>query len=195
MHEAWCWLSNNSPQLQAVGSIFAVLVAVALGFVALRQARAADAQARAAKIQAEAARAQVEAANRQIETSLIIGDTQTSPNISITNGAGPGGVTFRDSMAILNNGFGTAHELKLRYRDESVNNAITLQYDRLVTDDSVGAQFDLSRGVASGFRLTYRTMFDSEYALEFEWHPTNFVPLNQKVRLVRRGYHVSAIIS
>lgn len=195
MHELWCWLGNNSSQLQAVGSIAAVLVALALGFVALRQARAADAQARAAKIQAEAARAQVEAANRQIETSLIIGDTQTSPNISITNSCGPSGVTFRNSMSILNNGFGTAHELKLRYRDESVGNAITLQYDRLVTDDSVGAQFDVGRGVASGFRLNYRTMFDSEYALEFEWHPTDFVPLNQKVRLVRRGYPVSAIIS
>jgi hypothetical protein len=190
----WCWLGSNSSQLQAVGSIAAVLVAIALGFVALRQARAADAQAIAAKIQAGAARAQVESANRQIETSLIIGDNQTSPNISITNDSDLGGMTFRDHLSILNNGFGTAYKLSLQYRDQSAGNAISLKHDRLVIKDSMDVQFDLSRGVTSGFRLTYRTMFDTEYALEFELHPTQLVPINQQVRLVSRGYPVSTLI-
>jgi hypothetical protein len=69
MHGLWCWLGNSSSQLQAIGSIAAVLVALALGFVANRQARAADAQA-------SAARAQVAAANRQTEKNLLIADRQ-----------------------------------------------------------------------------------------------------------------------
>jgi hypothetical protein len=40
--------------------------------------------------------------------------------------------------------------------------------------------------------LSYKTMFDSEYLLEFQWHPTSYIPINQKLRLVRRGYAVSA---
>jgi hypothetical protein len=152
MQEVWYGLGRYSSQLQAIGSIGAVVVAIALAGVAIRQAKAADAQAKAAKIQADAARAQVEAAKQQIETSLIIGDTQTSPNLSITQGQGPSGMTWSDSMSILNNGLGTAHELKLQYRDEAAGSEIPLRYDRLVKDDSVEGKFDLGRGVASGFQ-------------------------------------------
>lgn len=187
----WCWLGSNSSQLQVLGSIGAVLVALALGFVALRQAKAADAQAKAAGAQVNAANAQVKAANQQIETALVIGDTQTSPNIFITNADGPGGTIWNDAMSILNNGLGTAHDLRLRYNDQAVGNEISLRNDRLVKNDSVEGKFDLSRGIASGFQLSYKTMFNSEYLLEFQWHPTSHIPINRNLQLVKRGYSFS----
>jgi hypothetical protein len=189
MHQFWCWLGNNSSQLQAIGSVFAVIVAIALAVVAVRQAIAANAQAKAAEIQATAATAQVAAANRQIETSLIIGDTQTSPNISITPAMQHQAVV-KETMAILNNGNGTATDVKLHYRDQSVGNEISLNNDVLVVRDSLPARFDDSRAAKSGFRLTYRTAFGTRYALDFDWHVSSSRPINLKLSVISREFPV-----
>lgn len=180
MQGFWCWLGANSSQLQAIGSIGAVLVAAALGIVAFRQARAADAQAEAARAQVEAANRQVEAANRQIETSKIIADRQSSPNISITP-AVRGGVIVNNSMAILNNGSGSAEDLRLCYRDESIDHEIPLNVRVLVVRDSLEVRFDGSRGAQSGFRLSYMTPFGTHYALEFEWNGNISRSVNERL--------------
>lgn len=177
MRELWCWLGSNSSQLQAVASVLAVLVASALGYVAIRQARAADAQA-------DAARAQVKAANRQIETSVLIADRQTSPNISIT-AATRGGVIVSDAMAILNNGSGSAKDLHLRYRDESVAYEIPLNNHVLVVRDSLEVRFDGKRGAASGFRLTYTTALGTRYAFEFRWNGNISRAVDEKLTEIR----------
>jgi hypothetical protein len=54
MSRLWCWLGNSTSQLQALGSIGAVFVAVALGCVAVRHRPRADAQADAATAQVDA---------------------------------------------------------------------------------------------------------------------------------------------
>jgi type II secretory pathway pseudopilin PulG len=188
----WCWFEGNSSQLQAIGSIGAVIVAGALGVVAVRQARAADEQAKAAKEQAEAAKLQVEAARKQIETSMLISDTQTEPNISITAHRNRDNEIVKDTLAILNNGGGTAHGLKLRYRDQSSDFEIPLPVDRLVMRDSFAMPLNVSRAAKSGLSLSYKTSFNSQYELEFGWNGNIQSPISQKLRLICRGYPISS---
>src|SRR4051794_2355421 len=111
----WYWLGNNSSQLQAVAGLLAVIVAMAVGFVAFRQAEAAGEQAVSAKAQAETAAAQTEAVRQQVAASKqqlnimwMIADTQTQPHISMTPSAGKGGEIIQQSITFLNNGSGTA---------------------------------------------------------------------------------------
>ena len=185
----WDWLRYNSVQLQtlgslaqALGSVAAVLVAMLLGFVAWRQARAADAQASAANTQAEAAKT-------QISTSLFIADKQVSPNFSIT-AAVRGGIIVRNSIAILNNGFGSAREVKLSYRDSMPNPEIVLGNSTLVVRDSIGVSIDEDRARNSGLTLTYSTVFGTKYALDFEWDATASRPINEKIRVLHSQFKI-----
>jgi hypothetical protein len=185
MHDFWYRLGVNSAQLQAVGSVAAVIVAIALCIVAVRQAIAANSQAKAAK-------AQVEAANRQIIASYIVGDIQTSPNISIAP-AMLNGVIIPQQMAILNNGSGTASHVKLHYRDQAIENEIGLNNDVLVFRDSLPARFDNSRATQSGFRLTYQTAFGTKYTVDFEWNVTSSRAINQRLILLSRDFSVLSL--
>jgi hypothetical protein len=177
MHELWSWFGNNSSQLQAIGSIAAAFAAAALCVVAVRQARAADAQANAAL-------AQVTAANRQTATSILIADKETSPNISITAAQTRDGILVKDAFVILNNGTGPANDVKLAYRDQNIDSAFQLRNDVLVVRDSLEVRFDGVRGAHSGFRLTYSTLFGTQYALEFEWNGNSSRSVNEKLTVV-----------
>jgi hypothetical protein len=177
MRELWWWFGNNSSQLQAIGSIAAAFAAAALCVVAVRQAHAADAQA-------SAALAQVAAADRQTATSILIADKQTSPNISITAAQARDGILIKDAFAMLNNGNGTAKDVKLTYRDQNIDSEIQLRNDVLVVRDSLEVRFDGARGAQSGFRLTYSTQFGTRYALEFQWNGNSSRPVNEKLIVV-----------
>jgi hypothetical protein len=194
MHHFWSWLGSNTGQLQAVGSIGAVIAAVALVIVAIKQALAANAQADAARIQADAARAQVDAAKQQIQTSLVIADIQTSPNIYVWIPSGPSGAVIRDALLITNNGAGTASNLNLEYRDNNIDREIPIQDNRLAPGGKIIVQINPSRGVASGFRLTYKTMFLSVYELRFDWSLTQAVPLNPVLHLTELGHYIPPIV-
>ncbi len=182
MQEYWVWLYYNSTQLQtigslsqAVGSVAAVIVAIALAVVAWKQARAADAQA--------------EAARAQIPTSLYIADIQTSPNISITQ-------VVRDRriiggrVVILNNGFGSAKEITLAYRDPNSANEVLLANSTLVVRDSLEAVIDETRAQVSGLTLTYSTNFGTRYELDFGWDRIAHRSTNEKLRPVARRFDV-----
>lgn len=177
MHELWYWFGNNASQLQAIGSIAGAFAAAALCVVAVRQARAAHAQANAAL-------AQVAAANRQTATSILIADKQTSPNISLTAAKTRDGILVKDAFVVLNNGTGTASDVKLTYRDHNIDSEFQLRNDVLVVRDSLEVRFDGARGAHSGFRLTYSTLFGTRYALDFEWNGNNSRPVNEKLTVV-----------
>jgi hypothetical protein len=188
MQEFWNWLHDNSIQLQtfggltqALGSAAAFAVAIVLACVAKRQARAADAQAEAAETQAKAAEV-------QISTSLFIADRQASPNISITAAVSRDGILIKDKIAILNNGFGTASEVKLIYRDSKANSDVPLSSSTLVVRDSMSASIDGSRAGSPGLTLSYSTAFGTKYALEFDWESTSFRSVNEKLIIVESRF-------
>jgi hypothetical protein len=184
----WCWFGNNSSQVQAIAGVFTVLVAMALGYVAIRQARAADAQAGAARLQAEAA-------VRQIKTSILIADKQTSPHFSITAAQTREGVLRRNTIAIRNNGSGGAAGLKFEYRDGAVGNEIALGASVLVVGDSIPVPFDEARGAQSGFRLTYSTIFGSRYALEFRWNGRDSNAVDERLVLLVAAWEADSVFN
>lgn len=114
----WCWLANNSSQLQSIGSVFAAIAAAVLIIVALRQARAANAQAEAAKVQAKAAEAQATVAKyqadlgiQQLGQALNSQDRATAPVLSVKVGD--------DGTATIKNcGLGPAFAIEVFYSDD-----------------------------------------------------------------------------
>lgn len=190
MQEFWNWLRYNSVQLQtfgglaqAVGSIGAVAIAVALAWVAKRQANAADEQANAAVAQAKAARV-------QIATSLFIADKQVSPNISITAATSRDNVIIKNRIVILNNGSGAAQNAELTYRDSNPNSNIALTGSTLVVRDSIGVSIDDARARSSGLTLQYSTIYGTKYALDFEWDSSASRSINEKLRLVHSRFDI-----
>jgi hypothetical protein len=74
--------------------------------------------------------------------------------------------------------------VKLRYRDQSIGFEIPLNNHVLVVRDSLAVRFDAGRGAQSGFRLTYSTVFGTQYALEFQWNGNISRVVNEKLMVV-----------
>jgi len=183
----WCWLGNNSTQLQAVAGFLGVIVALMVAVAAFRQAKAASEQAKAAvsqvqaaEDQAAAAREQVAAAKQQTETMLLVADIQTSPHISITAAVGKDGAILRNTIAILNNGNGAAGKVNLAYRDGSPGCEVPFP-DTLVVRDSCSVPIDETRAALSGLRLVYQTIFGTSWTLEFQWNGNISRPVNERL--------------
>jgi len=162
MQEALCWLGGDPSQWDAIGIIGAVLVAVALGVLTFLQARATNAEARAVRTQAETA-------DLQAGRGMSSADEEAFPNIVILAVTSREGAIKKDTMGIRNMGGGDAKDLRLRYRDQSSPNEVPLDRQVLAVRDNLLAPFDSRRGAASGFRLTYKTLFGTQFALDFEW--------------------------
>jgi len=185
----WCWLGNNSSQIQAVAGTAAVIVAAIVGWVVWKQKLAAEAQAEAAREQTKAAKEQVEAANQQViaakqqtATSLLIADKQTSPHISITAATNHGQIV-RQTIDILNNGDGPALNIELNYINGfSGDDLLKVAGKTLVVRDSRQVQLSDERKAANpGLRLTYETTFGTKYILEFQWNGLISQAVNQKL--------------
>jgi hypothetical protein len=168
---------------QAIGGIAAVIIAVALAWVASRQAHAADEQAIAAKKQATSAEA-------QIFTSLLIADKQASPNISISAAKDPGGIIIKERIAILNNGAGAARDLRLKYRDANTNSDVTINNNTLVVRDSLPVSIDGGRANTSGLTLTYSTIFGTQSALDFNWDTVASQSIDEKLSITHLGFDI-----
>jgi hypothetical protein len=186
----WSWLGNNSSQIQALAGVAAVIVAILIGWVAWKQKEAAQAQANAASQQTMAAQAQAEAADQQViaakqqtETSLLIADKQTSPHISITAATTRDGQIIRQTIAILNNGDGIALNLELKYKDGLPGDDLGISGKTLVMRDSLSVRIDEGRAAQSGLKLTYLTIFGTNYLLEFQWNGLISQAVNQKLSL------------
>lgn len=181
----WSWLGNNSSQIQALAGVFAVLVAIAVGWVAWKQKGAAEAQAAAAvkqtlaaEVQAEAARQQVATAKQQTATSLIIADKQFLPHFSVTQGIGV------ENLVVLNNGNGPALHVDLKYNDGLPGRDILNPTRDFIVGDSLTVHVqDSQRAANAGLRLTYRTIFGSNCTLEFQWNGLIQHSVNEKLTI------------
>jgi hypothetical protein len=186
----WYWLGNNSSQIQAVAGVATVVVAIAVGWVAWKQKKAAETQADAAREQAVAAKEQASAATEQViaakqqtATSLLIADRQSSPQISITAATTRDGQIIRQRLAILNSGSGAALNVELKYKDGLPgDDDLGITGKTLVVRDSLPVKLtDEGRAAKSGLRLTYETIFGTKYILEFQWNATICQATNQKL--------------
>jgi hypothetical protein len=188
----WCWLENNSLQIQALVGVAAVFVAAIVGWVAWKQKGAAEAQASAAvkqtiaaEVQADAARQQVAAARQQTETALLIADRQTTPHISIAASKNHEGQIIQRGITVLNNGTGPALNLEVKYNDGLPgNDDLKIAGVALVVGDSLSVWVtDEQRGAQTGLRLTYETIFGTKYVLEFQWNGLNSHSVNQRLSI------------
>jgi hypothetical protein len=177
MQEVWRWFGGDHSPWDAVGGIGVVLVAIALLVAMFRHALATIEMAKTVSPLADSA-------NHLTEKSNASSQKETFPNILIGAATDREGAIIQDTLAIVNMGGGTAKDLRLLYRDDSSSCEIPLDKRVLAVKDVFPVPFDARRGEISGFKLTYRTAFGTQYALEFEWNGNVSQAFNQKLIVI-----------